>query len=103
MNSPPGPPPPRPQFIELEPPLPLTKCNTGLKLHSTPLGRATATSDYPFRMLRAAAGLRDPTFSFIRVDYMDLRASGLLLSLWTLERPFVLQSTDLREVQINNI
>jgi hypothetical protein len=54
-------------------------------------------------MLRAAAGLRDPTFWFIRAQDRDLRPSAVVPSPWTLARSFVSSSTDLTEVQINNI
>jgi len=66
-------------------------------------GRTTPTFDYMFRMLIAARRLRDPSISVIRANYMDLRASGQVPSLWILVRPFILQSIDLPEVQINNI
>ena len=56
-----------------------------------------------FRMLRAAAGLRDPVIFLIRAQDLDLGLSALVPSPWTLARSFVSSPTDLREVQINNI
>ena len=65
--------------------------------------RTTTTLDKPFRLLRAARRLRDPSISLIRAQDLDLRLSAVVQILWTLARSFVSSSTDLREVQINNI
>ena len=65
--------------------------------------RTTTTLNYMFRMLRAAAGLRDPVILLIRAQDLDLGLPGPVPSPWTLGRSFVSSSTDLREVQINNI
>ena len=39
----------------------------------------------------------------VRAQDLDLGPPGPIPSPWTLARPFILQSTDLPEVQINNI
>jgi len=54
-------------------------------------------------MLRAVSRLHDPSIPLIRAQDLDLRLPGPVPSPWTLARSFVLSSTDLTEVQINNI
>jgi len=56
-----------------------------------------------FRKLRAVRRLRDPMISLIRAQDLDLRLSVVVPLPWTLARSFVSSSTDLREVQVNNI
>ena len=65
--------------------------------------RTTTTYNYRFRKLRAVRRLRDTSISLIRAQNLDLRLSAVVPPLWTLARLFVSSSTDLREVQINNI